>query len=148
MIKKTAAIGFANLDGGFTKENLMAYQWLNCSIANDTVKHLNITTPGFVEYGAYLSIVAKLPKSSLTIDQVKTLLAFNEYTSYDKINNFAVYSGDKLVDDSGSFLNKFHIDNIFGMDSVNKSIQYIDQTLKINNTVESTNLYNYLNYIN
>jgi len=84
LIEKTAVIGFPNLDGGFTRENLMAYQWLNCSIANDSVKNLNQTTPGFVEYGAYLSEVAKQPKSKLTIVQVKYLLAFNNA----KVNSF------------------------------------------------------------
>jgi len=145
LIEKTAVIGFPNLDGGFTRENLMAYQWLNCSIANDSVKNLNQTTPGFVEYGAYLSEVAKQPKSKLTIVQVKYLLAFNEYTSFDKINNVARYNSN--VDDTFSLLNKKNIDDIFSQPTVNDSISFIDKTLAINDRVESTNLYNYINYL-
>ena len=144
LIKQTGNIAFPTLDGGFTVNNLMAYQWLNCSIASGSVKYLNESTPGFVEYGAYLKEVAKVEKSKLTINQVKNLLAYNEFVGFDQENNKAIYREN--VDVRYSLMNKSNIDIIFSRNS-SSSISFIKDNLQINDTVESTNLYNYLNYI-
>lgn len=155
-----SALSQLNITGDFEPINLGAYQWMDFRVAKDSILTLNSTVPGYVEFGAYLKKF-KNTSTTLNISQIKNLLQFNEYNPIKtfvsdnrlsyliKNKNLDKFHFNKhfetiYVDDSLSLLNKYNMDRIF--DSSNP-VEFINNSLKINNIIESKNIFDYLNYL-
>lgn len=123
---------------GYTNKELATRQWLDLSIAKDTLQKENKTTPGYIEYGAFLRYKKDGIKSNLTYDK-----AFKLFFDFNDIGR------KPQIDDSECLINKVNLDNIFELADAdeNSAIDYINTQLKINDTVESRHLYEYLNYV-
>lgn len=119
---------------GYTQTTLGLRQWLDLYLNNgQSINDKNITSPGYIEYGAFLKF-EKNTKSKMTLDKVVSLFTFNEF-------------GHNGTDDSASILNKYNMDQIFSFTDEKDSIKYINDVLKLSDMEESKNFWEYLNYI-
>lgn len=120
-----------------TKIDLAAKQWLDLSVnQGNSIADKNITSPGYLEYGAYLKFVAKKPgKSSITYDQAKTL-----FFDFNDIGR------SPRIDDTHCLINKVNLEQIFNSSKAD-AIDFIDKQMNINNKTESEDIYGYLVYI-
>jgi hypothetical protein len=121
---------------GDTNVDIAAKQWLDLSVnKGNSIASLNITAPGYVEYGAFLKFVLNTGKSSLTYDQAKSLFFdFNDINRNPRIN------------DSASLINKVNLEKIFRFKDQESAISFIDSQMKINNITESELIYKYIVY--
>jgi hypothetical protein len=118
-----------------TTEDLAIRQWLSLEINQNRSIYddqKNITAPGYIEYGGYLRAYENTT-SSLDLTKAKKLLAIKEVNDTTGIDN------------SKSIMNKKHMDQVMKLPR-EQAIDYIDKQLDINDRVESTKFYNYLNY--
>jgi len=108
-------------------------QWLNLSVNQNQ----SILAEYGPEYAYYLQS-NELPKSNLTLEQVLSLFAINDFDSSE---------APLQVDDSLSLLNKSNMDQIMMFLSYEDSIKFINENLRIGNLDEARNLRNYLAYV-
>jgi hypothetical protein len=119
-----------------TQIDLAAKQWLDMSITKgDPISKLNVTAPGYLEFGAYLKYVLnRTEKSSLTLEKAKKL--------FFQFNDFG---NSHIIDDSASLINKVNIETIFEKNET-EAINFIDEKMQIENLTESKAIYGYINY--
>jgi len=134
----------------FSPLNLSLIQWRDTSIALDSLIKFNSTTPGYVEYGAYLKNFTNYT-TTLTVAQCEKLLAFNDAVPTNKsvivrLSKLFNPNYSNVVDDSFSLLNKGNLDKILSYND-SEAISFINNNLQINNTAESSYIYRYLNYL-
>ena len=119
-----------------SKVDLAAKQWLDLSVnKGNSIASLNVTAPGYVEYGAFLKFVLNTGKSSLTYDQAKVL--FFNFNDIDR---------NPKIDDSASLINKVNLEKFFKFTDQESAISFIDNQMKINNKTESELIYKYVVY--
>ncbi len=126
-----------------TMLSLGVKQWTDLTInQGGSVALLNVTSPGFVEYGAYLKYVLNKGRTSLSYEQAEKLFfRFNDVEN-SPANNF---NNKVRIDDSASLINKVNLEVIFSLDR-NMAIQFINNKLQIGNITESEYIYGYVNY--